>query len=685
VIRNLLISFVLVLLALWGVQGEPHTPNNPQSDGKQLAQKAHAVFQKNCYACHGSGGKAEGGLFILDHSKLVASKVVPGKPTASRVLKRLTDSDDPMPPPDATPRPTAEEVEAIRAWIAAGAPAWAEPVADRKFISQEDLFTSIVADLGKADAITRVNYRYFSLVHLYNAGRPDDELDAHRLGLKKLVNSLTWATDTVALTPIDPAGVILRIDIQQLGWNAVQFDRVVAADPFALVLDLPCARTAAQYTHSTLPVVRADVFIFLASRPPIYHDLLGIPATRTGLEARLKINIVVDVQTGAVLRVGFNGSGVSQHNRVIETVRTGQFPYFDSYDFETSANRQNIFANPLGPATRNDHYPVGQFVLSGGEIIFQLPNGLLGFMVVNAKGDRLDVAPINIVTDEAQRDRTVRNGISCFRCHARGLLSKEDQVAADVARNRAAFAKDELDLVAKVYQAKEFNAHVERDNRRYRAALESAGVGTAATDPINVASRLFEADLDLARAAAEAGVTVSRFLDGVERNAELKRRVGPLRNPGRVIPRDEFLAVFPLIAREVQDGVVAFVAAHPAGTQWAYEVTTKDGKYEVTRQSLRATWPAPRSGTLVAEVIKDGPKSVTVEKWLPPTPHTGGEWERITVPAGTYRAWRVKDDAGPFVETKWYDPVIGLVKWEIAQKGPVGVTQSGILLRYDRP
>ena len=50
--------------------------------------------------------------------------IVPGKPDESPLLRRCElplDDDDHM-PPEGKPQPTAEELAALRAWLAAGAP-----------------------------------------------------------------------------------------------------------------------------------------------------------------------------------------------------------------------------------------------------------------------------------------------------------------------------------------------------------------------------------------------------------------------------------------------------------------------------------------------------------------------------------------------------------------------------------
>ena len=77
---------------------------------------------------------------------------------------------------------------------------------------------------------------------------------------------------------------------------------------------------------------------------------------------------------------------------------------------------QNIFTHPLS------------FTHDGGEVIFNLPNGLQAYYVTTASGFRLDDAPINIVSNPAASDPTVRNGLSCFGCHTEGMKTFEDEV-----------------------------------------------------------------------------------------------------------------------------------------------------------------------------------------------------------------------------------------------------------------
>ena len=98
---------------------------------------------------------------------------------------------------------------------------------------------------------------------------------------------------------------------------------------------------------------------------------------------------------------------------------------------------RNIFAFPLGPAGLAE-FP---FQHAGGEAIFALPNGLHAYYIVNANNNRLDKAPIAIVSDPKRPDRAVEAGVSCMSCHVTGIIPKADQIRDHLAKNPKAFTR----------------------------------------------------------------------------------------------------------------------------------------------------------------------------------------------------------------------------------------------------
>ena len=158
----------------------------------------------------------------------------------------------------------------------------------------------------------------------------------------------------------------------------------------------------------------------------MYHELLSLPSTVQELEAELNVDVfdnLLNAPGVRVWRAGFNNSGVSNHNRVVERHTSQHGAYWKSYDFAGSVGTQNIFVHPL------------DFTHDGGEIIFNLPNGLQGYYLVDGNGLRLDEAPISIVSNPAASDPTVRNGISCIGCHTEGMKTFEDQVRSVIQSN----------------------------------------------------------------------------------------------------------------------------------------------------------------------------------------------------------------------------------------------------------
>ena len=261
-----------------------------------------------------------------------------------------------------------------------------------------------------------------------------------------------------------------------------------------------------------IPSVHIDWFIANASTPPLYHDLLSLPLTDRDLETRLEVDVarnLVNAPGVRVWRAGFNNSGVSTNNRVVERHTSRYGAYWKSYDFAGSVGTQNIFTHPLN------------FTHDGGEVVFNLPNGLQGYYLANASGFRLDDAPINIVSNPAASDPTVRNGISCIGCHTEGMKTFEDEVRFAIESNpNPAYNKAQA---LRLYVEKSvMDAHVEKDMEKYRAALEATGGVFGGVEPVSRFHEAFQAPVDAAYAAAVVGLQTETFLERVRENTGLQ-------------------------------------------------------------------------------------------------------------------------------------------------------------------
>ncbi|HWB10380.1 MAG TPA: c-type cytochrome domain-containing protein [Pirellulales bacterium] len=503
-------------------------------------KSALAVLRDNCYRCHGKEGTSEGGFnFVLDLEKVARTHVKPESPRESLLLQRLTASDDTiMPPPDEEPRPSAADIATIKSWIEEGAPALATQDG-RVFLAKEKIVKSVLDDLNRANTRNRRFLRYFTLAHLYNAGVSNDELQSYRNAFVKLINSLSWNSELLTPETIDAARVVWRVDIRRLNWSSKEWDEIEQAYDYALEATTPDEIACCEATESKSPLVRVDWFVHAASQPPLYHTLLGIPGTDQELEALLRVNAEANIEQEQVMRAAFNRSGVSQNNRLIERHKSPYGSYWKSYDFGGNVGRQNLFEHPLGPGGDSEY-----FQHDGGELIFSLPNGLQGYMLVDARGRRLDKGPIEIVSDPKRPDKSVTNGVSCMSCHYTGVIAKADEIRNVVSANRKAFENAD-DILALYRDPRELDAALNEDAKRFAAAMTKIGINVLSRsgEPVSAMAAAFEHEIDLKLAACEFGLPPAEFEQRLAASENLARSLGTLRVGGGM-KRDHFGAIF---------------------------------------------------------------------------------------------------------------------------------------------
>jgi serine/threonine-protein kinase len=322
----------------------------------------------------------------------------------------------------------------------------------------------------------------------------------------------------------------------------------------------------------SVPFVRADWFVATAARPPLYHNLLGLPDTAEALEMLLKVDTEADFLRDRLARAGFVQSGVSSHNRLVDRHPALYGAYWKSYDFRRDDGTANLFRFPLGPVFAANPFPNQAFEHAGGEIIFNLPNGLQAYLLVDAKGKRIDVGPPDVVTDSLRTAGTaeVVNGLSCMSCHDQGMKRFKDTVRAGLGIAGAPGEKAE-----RLFRDQDEMKHLlDRDEARFLKAVEEAAgpflkVGADAAkairdfpDPIGDVARSYLKDLGAAQVAAELGLADPKDLLGAIRaNAHLRRLgLAPLLN-GATIKRTDWdsldgrvLSTFQETARELSLG-----------------------------------------------------------------------------------------------------------------------------------
>ncbi len=531
----------------WGSTGDTDDSGDA-SGGEELAcelvsEEALAILDDRCGSCHGPGGSNQAQFdYVTDVYALIANgKVKPGFPLESPLYKRVESGQMPPANVPSAGRPTDAEVLTLWTWVE-------ECISVQLGCGQGDDYISIdtmlslmrndISDTTEISPDEREFIRYFTLTHLYNSGICGEDLEVYRYALFKLINSLSTGNKVVLPEAIDERATIFRIDLRDYGWDAALWDEIVAANPFAIEYVKNEAADLKDFTRTEVPFQTADWFVADASRPPLYHDILKIPSSRFTLENAFGINVASNIATeiksndDIVARSGFQNSNVSVNNRLIER---HEFPgasnrvYWLSYDFAGNDGCRNLFAEPL------------DFCEDGGEIIFNLPNGLQAYMLVDGNGDRIDEGPDDIVTDPEQPDQNVVNGLSCMGCHAKGMITKEDEVRGHVFESFD-FPEEIKQAVTNLHpEPSDFESLQTLDRKRFTDALEQIGpVVEREEEPTLRVFKAFDLDVDLRRAAAELGVRTEQLASQIGKlGPDLQKLVD-----GGTVKRQVFTANF---------------------------------------------------------------------------------------------------------------------------------------------
>ncbi len=545
-----------------------------QQSKEEVAAKARDVFLASCFECHG-GKRTEAGLNILDREVLVSKeKVIPDQPEDSLLFQVMNADDDTKMPPAGRPRLSAEQIATIKDWISAGAPQF-PPLKERepgeRGIGNEYILRAILQDVRRLPAADRKFARYFSIAHSYNAGANKEDLQQQRDALAKAINHLSWQPELAPLTTVEGTRTVLRIDLRKLGWDKQPyrqvksgkladnsklnlFDLALLEYPYGVVSikSLAYMSLVKEFLDPAeqvrpIPFVHADWFVSVVTQPPLYEDFLQLPRTLKELETLLEVDSAANLTNSKAVRAGMVQSGVSRNNRVVERHDSKYGGYWKSFDYQSSLGTDNIFTDLI------------DLKASGGEMIFALPNGLQGYFVTDATFNRIEFAPTSIVKDDNASDATVRNGLSCMRCHDRGMKTFADVVRPTLeklAKVAAAGPNDEA--VLKLYpEQSKMDALVKQDADRFMNAMQQLLGRPQSVEPLKPVSHDFlDQPLTLSLASAEAGFSESKPL---KEDPNKRQRLVDLGFTtllaGGFVPRDAWEDKFELLVRGLRVGV----------------------------------------------------------------------------------------------------------------------------------
>lgn len=534
----------------------PQAPVLIAAPADPAARAAFEVLDRHCARCHQDGkltarerpSKNFGNVLKLDEIAANPHFIVPGNPFGSKLFKQIVDKEMPY---DVEyegetkyPKISPEELKALETWIVSLAAAKSAACETHKFVNNDDVLNIITSDLARLPNTRKKGTRYLTLTHLKNACADDQSMKVFRQGAIKLINSLSRSSDVVRLETIDPDEAILRINLDDLGWDPADWDEVLKVYPYNMQPDNDLKAVLSKTTNTQLPYVRADWFAFAASQPPLYDKLLKLPNTHQEVFKQEGVDVESNIKRFIAQRSGFQRSGVSQNNRMIERhpSRTGYF--WTSYDFGGNRGKQSFFEHPLGPGGAHGFKFIEDgFEHDGGESIWSLPNGFQAYYLSTSDGKRLDKGPTSIVRDLSRKDLAVTNGLSCMGCHDQGIRKAKDEVRQTVLSGKS-FSKQIRETVEALYIPTErMDQILEADGKRFQDAMIRAGLEPSlklnGVEMISALANRYEADVDISLAAAEFGFSKKDFEDASD-DADRKFRPLIRRLQQGTIPRDQF-------------------------------------------------------------------------------------------------------------------------------------------------
>jgi len=355
-------------------------------------------------------------------------------------------------------------------------------------------------------------------------------------------------------------------DLADIGLSVASWDAVAAkASAESVNFSTDVGRQVQVIARTQFPFLRADLFAEIALRDPLYRQLQPFYAgvqTQAQLEQGFGLNKAQEFARLTPLLSGFLGrpvSGVALNNRLVTGHKTQDGAYWETFDFRNGAANRVLTQFPLRQAFGGQ----SNFDHAGGELIFTLPSGLLGFGVVNNVGTFLNDVPPDVATNTLNAaDAVVHNAISCFSCHASGLIKLPSDSVRDSVENNPnpGLSAFDRELALALYRDdKTMSQAVDGGRLEFAAAIKRLGGDVLGREPITEATEQFERQaLSIKRLAWEVYLAPDKLSACIKTNALLSSQLGGLFDGGGV-QREVIRQNFGLLAQVCRLGQEPFL------------------------------------------------------------------------------------------------------------------------------
>lgn len=415
------------------------------------------------------------------------------------------------------------------------------------FQSWPQVESTMFQDLQKVAVSDQPNTRYLIYTDRIDGGASADDLAHNKAALAKTTASVSPVAGI--FPPVQVAPGIFRINIDDLGISAGQWNVVENASPLNLESFTAVGQQMKQQTGTRLPWMLASEFNDTVLRnASVYYNLVRAPATLNQLLVNIGVDFAGDLQAFKVLQVGFNGSQLSPAaNRLMarwdaKVAANGSF-WLTEDTGAIKSDKQNIFKNPLIAASGGR----ANLQFAAGEMIYTLPNGTQGYFLADNVGNRLDQANEEVVHDFTTNpvSPTIRNSISCMRCHYNGIIHAFDSVRASLSTPGSQLGAQDAQIALSLYKGQpQVDAAMKADNATYANAMKRLGVDSALPDPISQVSDQFLGDLNIKYVAGIFHWTPEQFTTScLNVSSNVRSQAAQLLVPNGTLSHDQLVQV----------------------------------------------------------------------------------------------------------------------------------------------
>lgn len=356
------------------------------------------------------------------------------------------------------------------------------------------------------------------------------------------------------LPVVVPQSNLMRLDLQGLGWEKTWAD--VIRQHY-----VPVYRPDLAHAGHVPLVVSGMWFVAAVTDSNVtadaqYRLLYGTPPkTDKDFKRFWQVNDKADLNFGRI--EGRSGVAV-QLTRLVENHATANRGYsWQTFDSRVIAGQADPLENLTARPTKHD----------ASELIAAIPKHMGGksgslqaYFLADAKGNRQEKAPADIVTDDTgARGVEIRNTLSCITCHMEGLrLPTHDQYRAYIEAGARVYAYDkataqEIDRYLDSPIAKE----IARNNEDYAAGVALCNGLTPQENSAAFKSlvQLYDAPVTLEQAARELYTTPEEWrlaLGNYSRTYQLTGRLALMAH-GEPMTREQWQANFALAQKVIYE------------------------------------------------------------------------------------------------------------------------------------